>query len=136
MPGPVHSGFLTGAFSIFTFFDALIDKGVAWITRAKSNPVFTVQKRLLHTPEVGDRIVLLGGDKNRSRHPVRLIEVRFGQTWYRYLTSVLDPAILPAWAVADLYRRRWRIEEVFMMVKPRLLQRHNGSAGHLQRHRL
>jgi hypothetical protein len=101
----------------FAFFDDLVDKGVAWITRAKSNTVFTVQKTLLHTPDVRDRIVLLGGDKNRCRHPVRLIEVRFGRTWYRYLTSVLDPAILPAWAVVDLYRRRWRIEEAFMVVK-------------------
>jgi hypothetical protein len=48
---------------------------------------------------------------------VRLIEVRFGRTWYRYVTSVLDPAILPASVVADLYRRRWRIEEAFLVVK-------------------
>ncbi|MBN1877887.1 MAG: transposase, partial [Anaerolineae bacterium] len=51
------------------------------------------------------------------RHPVRLIEVRFGRTWHRYLTSVLDPNLLPAWVVADLYRRRWRIEEAFLIVK-------------------
>jgi hypothetical protein len=101
----------------FTFFEALIAKGVAWITRAKSNTVFTVQRVLLHTAEVRDRIVLLGGDQASARHPVRLIEVRFGTTWYRYLTSVLDPAILPASVVADLYRRRWRIEEAFQVVK-------------------
>lgn len=101
----------------FTFFDDLVDKGVAWITRAKSNTVCTVQTVLLRTPEVRDRIVLLGQGQTRCRHPVRLIEVRFGHTWYRYLTSVLDPAILPAGVVADLYRRRWRIEEAFMVVK-------------------
>jgi len=48
---------------------------------------------------------------------MRLIEVRYGMVWYRYLTSVLDPAILPAFVVADLYRRRWRIEEAFLIVK-------------------
>jgi hypothetical protein len=48
---------------------------------------------------------------------MRVIEVRFGRTWYRYVTSVLDPAILPANVVADLYRRRWRIEEAFLIVK-------------------
>ena len=101
----------------FTFFEALITKGVAWITRAKSNTVFTVQRVWLHTAEVRDRIVRLGGDQASERHPVRLIEVRFGTTWYRYLTSVLDPAILPASVVADLYRRRWRIEEAFQVVK-------------------
>lgn len=101
----------------FTFFDALIDKDVAWITRAKSNTVFTVQSVLLQTAEVRDRLIRLGGDNTRCRHPVRLIEVRFGQTWYRYLTSVLDPTVLPASVVADLYRRRWRIEEAFQVVK-------------------
>jgi len=101
----------------FTFFEALVAKGVAWITRAKSNTVFTVQHVWLQTATVCDRIVLLGGDQAGARHPVRLIEVRFGTTWYRYLTSVLDPAILPASAVADLYRRRWRIEEAFQVVK-------------------
>ena len=102
----------------FTFFEALIAQGVAWITRAKSNTIFTVQHVLLQSAAVRDRIVLLGGDDQAGvRHPVRLIEVRFGTTWYRYLTSVLDPASLPASVVADLYRRRWRIEEAFQVVK-------------------
>jgi hypothetical protein len=48
---------------------------------------------------------------------VRLVEVRFERQWYRYLTSVIDPRILPAWVVADMYPRRWRIEEAFFIVK-------------------
>jgi hypothetical protein len=32
----------------FTFFDALIDKGVAWIARARSNTVFAVQELAPH----------------------------------------------------------------------------------------
>lgn len=100
----------------FTFFEKLIDKGVHWITRIKSNAVFGVERVLLHTAQVRDRIILLGG-VSPCRHPIRLIEVRFGKTWYSYLTSVLDPAVLPASVVADLYRRRWRIEEAFLIVK-------------------
>ena len=100
----------------FAFFDDLIDKGVHWITRLKSNAVFTVEQVLLQTTEVRDRLILLGG-VTPCRHPVRLIEVRLGRTWYRYVTSVLDPALLPASVVADLYRRRWRIEEAFLIVK-------------------
>jgi hypothetical protein len=100
----------------FTFFDDLIDKGVHWITRLKSNAVFTVEQVLLQTPEVRDRLILLGG-VTPCRHALRLIEVRFGRTWYRYVTSVLDAAVLPAPVVADLYRRRWRIEEAFLIVK-------------------
>lgn len=101
----------------FTFFDALIDQGVAWITRLKSNTVFAVEQVLVQTAEVRDRIVVLGEAQSRCRHSMRVIEVRFGRTWYRYVTSVLDPAILPANVVADLYRRRWRIEEAFLIVK-------------------
>jgi hypothetical protein len=100
----------------FIFFDALIDNGVHWITRLKSNAVFKVERVLLHTADVRDRIILLGGT-DPCRHSLRLIEVRFGATWYRYVTSVLDPLILPAAVVADLYRRRWRIEEAFLIVK-------------------
>ena len=44
-------------------------------------------------------------------------EVRSGKTWHSYLTSVLDPNILPPYVVADLYRRRWRIEDAFNIVK-------------------
>lgn len=45
----------------FTFFDDLIDKGVHWITRLKSNAIFTVEQVLLQTTEVRDRLILLGG---------------------------------------------------------------------------
>jgi len=36
---------------------------------------------------------------------------------YGYITSVLDPQVLPPYAVADLYGRRWRIEEAFNTAK-------------------
>jgi hypothetical protein len=48
---------------------------------------------------------------------LRLIEVRSGKTWHSYLTSVLEPTVLPPYVVVDLYRRRWRIEEAFNTVK-------------------
>ena len=33
---------------------------------------------------------------------------------------MIDPQILPPYVVADLYRRRWRIESAFCTVKPLL----------------
>ena len=38
-------------------------------------------------------------------------------TWYRYLTNVLSPEQLSAEEVCDLYRRRWTIEEAFLLTK-------------------
>lgn len=104
-------------FYAFDFFDDLIDRGGHFITRMKANAVFKVQEVLYQTAEVRDRLIILGGEGGTCAHTLRLIEVHFGSTWYRYLTSVTDPNILPANVVADLYRRRWRIEEAFLIVK-------------------
>jgi hypothetical protein len=101
----------------FTFFDDLIERGGHFITRIKSNAIIKVEHVLCKTAEVRDSLITLGGENGVCAHRLRLIEVRFGITWYRYLTSVLDPAILPANVVAELYRRRWRIEEAFNAVK-------------------
>lgn len=101
----------------FTFFDDLIDRGAHFITRLKSNAVLSVECRLLKTDRVREYIIKLGGATSQCQHLLRLIEVRYGTRWYRYVTSVLDPNVLPAVYVADLYRRRWRIEEAFAVLK-------------------
>jgi len=84
------------------------------------------------------------GNKTTPCITMRLVEIRVGKTWYSsatfsgeaspeklaYLTSVLDPLILPPDVVADLYSRRWRIEEAFNTVK-RLLGLSYISTGSL-----
>ncbi|MGB5737545.1 MAG: IS4 family transposase [Thiohalocapsa sp.] len=97
----------------FGFFAQVIDRGAAWITRSKSNLAYSVSQVLEQNEFIRDRLVSIEG----CAHPLRLVEMRFGRHWYRYLTSVVDPAVLPAEIVADLYRRRWRIEEAFFIVK-------------------
>ncbi len=57
------------------------------------------------------------GNKKIPCITMRLVEIKSGKTWRPYLTSVLDPLILPSHVVADLYGRRWRIEETFNTVK-------------------
>ncbi|RME57743.1 IS4 family transposase [Candidatus Parcubacteria bacterium] len=109
---------LDRGFYDFTFFAALIDKQAAFITRLKTNAFFIVTETLSSTDTVKDMIIHLGTGQNGTPVvKVRLIEVRFGKVWYRYITSVLDPTILPPFVVADIYRRRWRIEEAFHTVK-------------------
>ena len=109
---------LDRGFYDFKFFTALVKQGAAFITRPKSNTKVKVVKVLTSTDPVKDLIVILGSGQNGSpKIKVRLVEIRFGRVWYRYITSVLDPTVLPPFVVADLYRRRWRIEEVFNTVK-------------------
>ena len=65
-----------------------------------------------------DRLVKIGsGTKKTPFVTLRLIEVRVGKVWRSYLTSVLDPKILPPYVVIDLYQKRWRIEDAFNTVK-------------------
>ena len=46
-----------------------------------------------------------------------MVSVLWGGVWYRYLTNVLDPQVLAARHVCELYRRRWRIEDAFALTK-------------------
>lgn len=48
---------------------------------------------------------------------LRLMEVRVGKVWRSYLTSVLEPEILPLYVVIDLYQKRWRIEDAFNLLR-------------------
>ena len=97
----------------FGFFERLIERGAGWITRSKSNLSYSVSQVLEQSDFIRDRLIRVEG----CAPLLRLVEVRFERQWYRYLTSVTDPRILPAWVIADIYRRRWRIEEAFFIVK-------------------
>lgn len=48
---------------------------------------------------------------------MRLVQICSKSSWRSYLTSVQKPEILQPYVVADLYQRRWRIEEAFCTVK-------------------
>jgi hypothetical protein len=109
---------LDRGFYSFAFFDHLTEQGLSFVTRARSLTAFKVEKVLVATPQVRDRIVALGQYRsNPCRHPVRLVEVEVGGNLHAYLTNVLDPAVLSTADVVDLYGRRWRIEEAFLLVK-------------------
>ena len=109
---------LDRGFYDFKFFASLVEQGAAFITRLKDNTKIKVVTVLTSTDTVKDLIVILGtGQKGTPQITVRLVEIRFGPVWYRYITSVLDPTVLPPFVVADLYRRRWRLEEAFNTVK-------------------
>lgn len=102
-------------FTDFTRFAALSERGVTWLTRAKTNLVYEVERVLVHTAAVRDRIVWIG--TGATRQSVRLIEVQAHGTVYRYLTNEPDLARLPTAHAAGLYRQRWRVEDAFALVK-------------------
>ena len=99
-------------------FTALAQRGVGLLTRAVSNAVLTPIRTLTEAPTLRDQVVWLGQGKTRCPMPLRLVAWRHPQgNWYRYLTTITDPAVLPAASVVALYGERWRIEEAFHAVK-------------------
>jgi Transposase DDE domain len=109
-------GFLT-----FTRFDQLTTAGVWFLTRTEARVVARTQQVLRTTDTLRDQVVRLGSSKDsHCAHPVRLVEWQHQGKWYRYLTNVLDPHMLPAEYVVALYWQRWRIEDSFNVIKRRL----------------
>ncbi len=123
---------LDRGFCHYQFWQQLIEKNVHLITRLNNKASLTVERVFTNSYSIRDRTVKMGaGNKTTPCITMRLVEIRVGKTWYSYatfsgeaspeklayLTSVLDPLILPPYVVADLYGRRWRIEEAFNTVK-------------------
>lgn len=119
-PAPGDRGLLVfdAGYYAFAFFDWLTEHGVGFVTRAKVDAAFTVERVLSASPTARDRIIRLGQYRsNPCARTVRLVEVQVGGAWRAYLTNVLDPDVLPLPDVIDLYSRRWGIETAFSLVK-------------------
>jgi hypothetical protein len=102
----------------FTRFDQLTDGGVFFLTRKEERVVARTQQVLRVTDRLRDEIVQVGSKKDsQCAHPLRLVAWQHQGKWYRYLTNVLDPAMLPAEYVVALYWQRWRIEDCFNVIK-------------------
>ncbi len=109
---------LDRGFYHFKFWLQLIDRKIHFISRLKKGAAIKVLEVFTEGYSLRDRKINLGsGTKTTPYITLRLIEVKSGKVWHSYLTSVLDPEILPPYVVADLYRKRWRIEEAFNTVK-------------------
>ncbi|RMH46509.1 MAG: IS4 family transposase, partial [Gammaproteobacteria bacterium] len=99
----------------FSMFIQLGRAQVTFITRSKSNLVYTLEQALIRTASVHDYLVWIG--KGETRQLVRLIEIQHHGKWYRYLTNELDAEKLPTAYVVALYWQRWRIEDAYAIVK-------------------
>lgn len=102
----------------FGLFDSLISQKADFITRLKAKAQYESLKVLSHSSHHRDTLIRLGtGYQGNPILDLRLVEIRHGSSWYRYLTSVLEPSILPPYVIGDLYSHRWRIEESFLLLK-------------------
>jgi IS4 transposase len=109
---------LDRGFYHFLFWQQLIERDINFITRLKKGAAFRVQKAFTDSYSIRDRLIQMGyGNQKSPDVTLRLVEIQSGKAWHSYLTSVIDPLILPPYVVADLYSKRWRIEEAFNAVK-------------------
>jgi hypothetical protein len=99
----------------FRVFAQLTTAHITFVTRAKSNLAYQVERSLRRTAQVHEALVWIG--KSDDRQLVRLIQVLYQGKWYRYLTNELDTERLPAPYVVALYWQRWRIEDAYNIVK-------------------
>jgi hypothetical protein len=123
--------FLPGAFYVidrgyidFARLRRIHQAGAWFVTRPKRGMNYRVLKRLKVDPGTGvtrDRLIRLRGQSSRKlgRWPMRLIGYTDPTTAKRlvFLTNQLD---LPAWQIALLYRKRWKIELLFKWMKQHL----------------
>jgi hypothetical protein len=99
----------------FSVYAQLTAARITFITRAKSNLAYEVERYLQRSAQVHEALVWIG--KGDDRQLIRLIQVLYKGKWYRYLSNELDPERLPAPYVVALYWQRWRIEDAYNIVK-------------------
>lgn len=105
-------------FLSFARFDQLCDANVWFVTRKEERTVVREERVLQKTATLHDRIVRVGSRADsQCEHALRLVEWMHKDKWYRYLTNVLDPKLLPAEYVVALYWQRWRVEDCFNVIK-------------------
>ena len=106
-----------GFFS-FLWFDDFTDQQKYFVTRMRQKTAYRTTHVLSASPYYRDELLEVGlHHSHPCRYPLRLVSVLWRGQWYRYLTNVLDPSQLSARPICELYRRRWRIEDAFLVTK-------------------
>lgn len=98
-------------------------------TQVPAPPIAQIEQQLfsLLTPGSFQPLRLAQGEKKRRDRlltlpvmmaiVVSLVYRQIPGLSENYLTNVLDPQILSAQQVCELYRRRWRVEDAFLLTK-------------------
>jgi hypothetical protein len=105
----------------FAWFDELTAAGLWWVSRLRAKTSYTVLHTFYAHGDTLDALIWLGAHRaDRAQHAVRLVQFQQGGVLYRYVTNVLDPAVLSMAEIARLYARRWDIELAFKLIKQHL----------------
>lgn len=104
-------------YTSFALFDTLVADGFHLLTRY--DKTFTVTHTLTKAQGVYDELGFCGRWRaDQGGTLLRRITVPVpGGRPRTYLTSVLDPAVLPPSVVAQVYARRWDVEMAFKTIK-------------------
>jgi Transposase DDE domain len=106
-----------GFFS-FLWFDDFTKQQKYFVSRLRQNTAYRTTQVLSTSPYYRDELIEVGlHHSHPCRHPLRLVSVLWRGQWYRYLTNALDPTQLSARHICELYQRRWRIEDAFLVTK-------------------
>jgi len=111
------------AFVDYRWFASLVNKGVFFVTRQKTNACYKVTERRKPNKAKGilcDQTIRLNGIKGREcPFPLRRIRYKDAETGrvYVFLTNAFH---LSARTVADIYKERWQIEIFFKWIKQNL----------------
>jgi len=111
------------AYTDYKWFCQLQENGIFFITRQKTNAVYTVNERRQVNKNQGlcsDQTIVLTGSKGHlCPHPLRRIGYRDPETkkHYVFLTNNFK---LSAKTIADIYKERWQIEIFFRWIKQNL----------------
>jgi putative transposase len=109
------------AYNVYSLFDDMIELGIFFVTRLKSDAVYRVVERKPMKGKhrkmgvIADEIIQLGSGPNVMVHELRLVtfEAEDGKI-LKFLTNRFD---LAPTSVAALYQARWGIELFFKFLK-------------------
>ena len=124
-------------FYSFTMLRAILDRGAHFLGRAKASIVLEPVRRLGDGSYLADVYPSQYARRmSRDGLRVRVIEYRVGRQGelIRLVTSLPDPVLDPALALAALYHERWEIELVYDEFKTHQLGRPNGQHVAIRAH--
>lgn len=113
----------------FKTLEAILKQRAHFVGRVKSNTILTPVRRFADGSFLADVYPSWTARRhNAGALRVRVVEYRVGRAeTIRLATSLLDPTLDPALALAKLYHQRWELELVFDEIKTHQLGRPNGQ---------